>query len=63
MTADGAPRPIQIPSAMVFDSINERLVVFNDWCCVWPGSPTTDDVWAIDLDTGIWTQILAPSDA
>ena len=48
-------------AAMVFDSINNRLVlinsVFGDW---W--SDATDDVWAIDIDTGEWIQLLEASD-
>lgn len=57
------PRPFrsitQMPSAMVADPINNRLVVFNDFCCNWPGTKTTKDIWALDLDTGEWTQLLA----
>ena len=57
------PRPFrsvrQMPSAMVADPINDRLVVFNDFCCNWPGTKTTKDIWALDLDTGEWTQLLA----
>jgi hypothetical protein len=48
-------------AAMVGDPINQRLVLINgvggDW---W--SEATDDVWAIDLDNGEWTQLLAPLD-
>jgi len=60
-TADGAPSLNPLPSAMVVDPINERLILFHDSCCLWPGSPNTDDVWAIDMETGEWTQLLAPS--
>jgi hypothetical protein len=49
----------QTPSAMVIDTINDRLVVFNDFCCNWPGTKTTKDIWALDLATGEWTQLLA----
>ena len=52
----------QIPSAMVIDTINDRLVLINDFCCNWPGTLTTKDILALDLDTGEWTQLLAPSD-
>lgn len=52
----------QIPSAMVIDTINDRLVLINNFCCNWPGTITTTDILALDLDTGEWTQLLAPSD-
>jgi hypothetical protein len=48
-------------AAAVGDPINNRLILINgvygDW---W--SSATGNVWAIDLDAGEWTQILAPSD-
>jgi len=47
-------------AAMVGDPINQRLILINgvggDW---WYRA--TDDVWAIDLDNGEWTQLLEPS--
>ena len=45
-------------SAVVGDPINNRLVLISgvDWL---PG--ITNDVWSIDLASGQWTQILAPS--
>jgi hypothetical protein len=47
-------------AAMVGDPINQRLILINgiggDW---W--SNATKDIWAIDLATGEWTQLLAPS--
>jgi hypothetical protein len=47
-------------AAVVGDSIGNRVVLINgiygDW---W--SMAVDDVWAIDLDTGEWAQVLAPS--
>jgi hypothetical protein len=46
--------------AIVGDAINNRLILIN----ALSGSPDhtgEDDVWAIDLDTGEWTEILAPS--
>lgn len=55
------PATDQIPSAMVFDPINDRLVLINDFCCNWPGRETTNDVWAIDVNTGNRIQLLAPS--
>ncbi len=38
--------------AMAYDPANERLVVF--------GGSDTDDVWAFDVATGEWIQLLAP---
>ena len=52
----------QNPSAMAIDTINDRLVPINDFCCNWPGTLTTTDILALDFDTGEWTQLLAPSD-
>jgi hypothetical protein len=58
--------PAEVPSryaafgAVVGDPINNRLILINgvhgDW---W--SDATDDIWAVDLTTGEWTQILAPA--
>ena len=39
---------------MVGDPINQRLILIN-------GTGGSVEVWAIDFDTGEWTQILAPS--
>jgi hypothetical protein len=59
--ADGpVPRPLYGWGAIVGDSINNRLILIN----AQTGSAEPfgrDDVWAIDLDTGEWTEILAPS--
>ncbi len=48
-------------AAMVGDPINQRLILINgiggDW---WVNG--TDDVWAIDLDTEEWIQLLEASD-
>ena len=59
--ADGpVPRPLVGWGAMVGDPINNRLILINSQT----GSADSfgrDDVWAIDLDTGEWTEILAPS--
>jgi hypothetical protein len=59
-----APNPVapySVFAAMVFDPIKDRLVlinsVFGDW---WVDA--TSDVWAIDIDTGEWIQLLSPSD-
>jgi len=51
-------------SAMVGDPINNRLVLINPQG-VWEPSvdglpPSVSAVWAVDLDTGEWTQLLAP---
>jgi len=50
-------------ATIVEDSINERLLFINSSVVVFSseGVDDTDDVWAIDLDTGEWTQLLAPS--
>lgn len=58
--------PAEVPSryaafgAVVGDPINNRLILINgvhgDW---W--SDAADDIWAVDLTTGEWTQILAPT--
>jgi hypothetical protein len=59
--ADG-PVPAVGWGAIVGDSINNRLILINHL----PDSRDVvmdfvDDVWAIDLDTGEWTEILAAS--
>ena len=46
-------------AAMVYDSINARVVVINNWCCTWPGSSVSDDVWAIDFNTDKRIELLA----
>jgi len=46
-------------AAMVYDSINARIVVINNWCCTWPGSSVSDDVWAIDFNTDKRIELLA----
>ncbi len=58
----GVPDIRQVPSAMVVDSINNRLVIINDWSGVWPGSTTTNTVWGIDLDTEESIELLAAND-
>ncbi len=58
--------PVTVPSfyypfvAAVGDPINDRLVLINGIYGEW-WSSAADDVWAIDLDTGEWAQILAPA--
>ena len=51
-------------SAMVGDPINNRLVLINPqgvWSTSGDGRPpTVSAVWAVDLATGEWTQLLAP---
>ena len=48
-------------AAMVGDPINNRLILIHGNAGPWSSLPGEDDVWAIDLDTGEWTQLLAPS--
>jgi hypothetical protein len=50
-------------SAMVYDPINTRIVVINDSCCAWPGTSVSDDVLAIDVDTGERIELLATANA
>jgi hypothetical protein len=45
-------------SAMVYDPINDRLVLINDWGSNWPGTTVTDDVQAIDFNTGETVELL-----
>jgi len=47
-------------SAAVGDPLNDRLVLVNGVHGAW-WSDATDDVWAIDLDTGEWFELLAAS--
>jgi len=52
-------------SARVGDPINNRLVLINGFCCArfdsdFPGE-TTGEVWATDLETGEWIELLARS--
>ena len=58
---DCTPRsdPGAMPGAMVYDPINARIVVINNFCCTWPGSSVLDDVWAVDMDTGERVELLA----
>ena len=46
-------------TAVVHDPISTGIVVINDGCCTWPGSSVSDDVWAIDMDTGEQIELLA----
>ncbi|MGI9610948.1 MAG: hypothetical protein ACR2NL_11715 [Acidimicrobiia bacterium] len=55
-----APNAISTtPSAMVYDPINDRVVVINNFCCTWPGTLVSDDVVAIDPTTGDMVELLA----
>ncbi len=54
----GSPLPPGV-SAMVYDPINARIVVINNSCCAWPGNSVSDNVLAIDVDTGERTELLA----
>jgi hypothetical protein len=60
----GAPGHMESPyvvfAAMVGDPINQRLILINSvFGNFWVNA--SDDVWAIDLDTDEWTQLLEPS--
>ncbi len=50
-------------ATIVEDSINDRLLFINSSEVVFAseGGDETDDVWAVDLESGEWTQLLAPS--
>lgn len=48
-------------AAMAGDPINNRIVLINSLFGDWGTESTADDVWAIDLDTGDWIQLLAPT--
>ncbi len=50
-------------ATIVEDPINERLLFINGSVVVFSseGGDDSDDVWAIDLDTGEWTRLLALS--
>jgi hypothetical protein len=47
---------------MVFDPINRRLVLMNGLGGVW-WTDTTDGVWAIDLASGDWHQLVPAAPA
>ncbi|MFW2339776.1 MAG: hypothetical protein ACN4GK_06980, partial [Acidimicrobiia bacterium] len=52
--------PDSVFAAMVFDSINNRLVLINSvFGDFWVDA--TSDVWAIDVETGEWIQLLESS--
>jgi len=46
------------PDSVVYDLINDRLVIINNSCCNWPGNKVEDDVWAIDFATGRSIELL-----
>ena len=57
------PAPLadtQLFDSMVFDPINDRLVLIESYCCGMNGVGL-DDVWALDLETGHWIELLPPS--
>jgi hypothetical protein len=60
-TADGPGRGYQAFAAMVGDPINNRLVLINGVGGQW-WAHASSDIWAIDLDTGEWTRLLAHTD-
>lgn len=55
----GSPSKIYSAKTMVGDSINNRLILMHGNDGPW-ASPGTTEVWAIDLDTGEWIQLLGP---
>jgi hypothetical protein len=55
---DTVPSQYVTFGAAVGDPINDRLVLINGIFGMW-WSSAADDVWAIDLDTGEWTQVVA----
>ena len=60
--ADGpVPRPIVEWGAMVGDPINNRLILINPLKGPRRDLTGDDGIWAIDLDTGEWTELLAPT--
>jgi hypothetical protein len=60
---EAMPAVTVAPVAMVYDPINARIVVINNWCCTWPGSTVLDNVWAIDFGTGEQIELLATANA
>lgn len=50
--------PAEGSSAMVFDPINDRVVIIKDFCCNWPGSIVTDPVLAVDFETRTQVDLL-----
>ena len=60
----GTPKHVESPyivfAVMVGDPINQRLILINSLFGDFWGI-ASDDVWAIDLDTGVAIQLLAPS--
>ena len=53
-----ASRQTEGSSAMVYDPVNDRIVVINNSCCTWPGTTVTDGVHAIDFNTGDRIELL-----
>lgn len=56
---NAASRQMEGSSAMVFDPINNRIVVISNSCCTWPGTTVTDGVYAIDFTAGHRIELLA----
>jgi hypothetical protein len=66
-TRYGEPRtrngPVsRLGHTIVYDPVNERIVVYGGGFRTPDGWVKTDDVWAFDLSTDSWTQLLAPSE-
>jgi hypothetical protein len=49
-------------NSMIYDTVNDRLVVIGGIFKTPWGWPATDDVWALDTTSGSWTQLLEPSE-
>ena len=47
--------------SLVYDPVNERLVVFPDYWAEWTDGTLVDDVLAFDLATHEWTVLLEPA--
>jgi len=49
---------------MVYDPVNERLIVYGGNARVGPDGAWTamDDVWAFDVSSGEWIQLLGRSE-
>ena len=57
-----ASESVDLPAAMVYDPINNRIVVINDWSGNSPVALASDAVWAIDFNTGETHELLTATD-
>lgn len=48
---------------MVYDPVNERLIIYGGFVASAEGPVDPDDVLAVDTQAGVWTVLLEPSDA